>query len=109
MRASYNGITSASQADEEGSTPFARSSFLAFQYGELWKFVGNEQNPRSGALGTGNQEFKNSLSPGLSCLLSDGIGLDVYTLRFVVIIRNVSIGKWAHHLPGTHLTRANPS
>ena len=26
LRASYNGITSASQADEEGSTPFARSS-----------------------------------------------------------------------------------
>lgn len=27
-RASYNGITSASQADDEGSTPFARSSLL---------------------------------------------------------------------------------
>ena len=29
MRASYNGITQASQACDEGSTPFARSSELS--------------------------------------------------------------------------------
>lgn len=37
-RASYNGITLASQAKEEGSTPFARSRFL-FLYARIcdWK------------------------------------------------------------------------
>ena len=33
-RASYNGITSASQADDEGSTPFARS--IGARPGSLW-------------------------------------------------------------------------